>query len=932
MAKKKPNPKVINAAFVMISILTLGVCLSYTIASIYLGPFPGIEFTTDWTISRILECQKGDAYCEADRNTLRVGDQITAIGNLSFKEHLADKNIIPFFGYRPGDIARISIIRAGEMLSVDWRMPIPLLSTILTTWAQTFIYIPFWLAGTIVLFLIQPHDRRWRLLILFNYITALYLAIGMALDVVPYTNLVVHSLTWLFVPVFLHLHLIVPGVPEKREYRNGLTVLYTAGILLSLLEILRILPDRAYFLGLMVAVLGSLGLLAYRLFTTLSMSDRLALRLMFVGIGMALSPGLILWVVPATMATVPQSTALVFSDLAIPLLPFFYLYAIYKRYLGGIEFRANRVLSLYSFILLYSLAIVLIFSFASQSLHLAGQSLIFSLAVTLIFVLAASPLRTRFQHWFDRMAYGARHDPQEIVRDFAMQLPAAADPDSLIRLITTDMEPSLMIRESALYVKTERGNELFYADGVPAADATVESAALESLNSDAGRYLPQGLAASGKFAWVRLAVLLETAGKPVGIWLFGRRDPDDFYPQADILLLQTLGHQVAPMLENIHLYEETRRQLERLQSLRDIDTTISSSLDLHFTLDVLLDQVTRRMYVSAADVLLLNPKTTILTLVASRGFRSDAMQQMRQRLGEGYAGQAAHERRLIFIQNLKEESGGFLRSSALSTEQFVSYCAAPLISKGQVKGVLEVFFRTSLPADADWFDFLESLTVQAAIAIDNASLYNDLERTNAELVIAYDSTIEGWSRALDLRDEGEAGHTRRVAEWAERLARAMGIYDENELSHLRRGAMLHDLGKMGIPDSILLKTDKLNESEWTVMRRHPLVAYDILSSISYLKNALDIPHYHHERWDGTGYPRGLKGDQIPLAARIFAVVDVWDALTSDRPFRRAWTRERALQYIREESGKHFDPSVVAEFLRMVRGSEPADNGTSPSQE
>jgi HD-GYP domain-containing protein (c-di-GMP phosphodiesterase class II) len=206
--------------------------------------------------------------------------------------------------------------------------------------------------------------------------------------------------------------------------------------------------------------------------------------------------------------------------------------------------------------------------------------------------------------------------------------------------------------------------------------------------------------------------------------------------------------------------------------------------------------------------------------------------------------------------------------------------------------------------------------VQAAIAIDNASLFDELQHSNAELNLAYDTTIEGWSRALDLRDEGTEGHTERVTEMTERLARAVGM-EESQLVHVRRGALLHDMGKMGIPDSILLKRDALSREEWDVMRRHPLYAYEMLSPIIYLRYSLDIPYCHHEKWDGTGYPRGLRGEQIPLAARIFALVDVWDATTSDRPYRQAWTKDQAREYVLTQSGKHFDPQIVQTFLSIV---------------
>jgi PAS domain S-box-containing protein len=191
-----------------------------------------------------------------------------------------------------------------------------------------------------------------------------------------------------------------------------------------------------------------------------------------------------------------------------------------------------------------------------------------------------------------------------------------------------------------------------------------------------------------------------------------------------------------------------------------------------------------------------------------------------------------------------------------------------------------------------------------------------IQTLNAELLIAYDETLEGWARALDLRDKNTEDHSVRVIDLTMDLARALGI-SERDMIHVRRGALLHDIGKMGVPDAILLKPGPLTEEEWRVMRMHPVFAYDLLSNIPFLRPAMEIPYYHHEKWDGSGYPRGLSEEQIPMAARIFSIVDVWDALSSDRPYRARWTKSRILEYIREEAGTRFDPEIVKLFLKMV---------------
>ena len=362
--------------------------------------------------------------------------------------------------------------------------------------------------------------------------------------------------------------------------------------------------------------------------------------------------------------------------------------------------------------------------------------------------------------------------------------------------------------------------------------------------------------------------------------------------------------------------EKNQQQLHRLSALRDIDLVINSNFDLQVTLNILLGHVTAQLGVDAAAVLHFRQSLNELEFAAGRGFHTANITRLRLKLGEGYPGRAALERRTIAISNLEKSQEPF-DTKFIEGEGFVTFFAVPLIAKGKVKGVLEVFHRSPFKTDADWLNFLEALAGQAAIAIDNSELFGNLQQSNLELQLAYDKTIEGWSRALDLRDKETEGHTQRVTKAALRLAEAMGL-GKDELIQVRRGALLHDIGKMGVPDHILLKPGDLTEEELAAMRKHPQFAFDLFSSIDFLRPALDIPYGHHEKWDGTGYPRGLKGEQIPLTARIFAVVDVYDAVTSDRPYRVAWTKEKALEYIQSQAGKYFDPNVAQKFIEMIK--------------
>jgi putative nucleotidyltransferase with HDIG domain len=405
----------------------------------------------------------------------------------------------------------------------------------------------------------------------------------------------------------------------------------------------------------------------------------------------------------------------------------------------------------------------------------------------------------------------------------------------------------------------------------------------------------------------------EIIGSLTAITLGERRN----FSEDELLLLQGLADQAALAINNTRLFKDAHRRLEHLQALRAIDMAIASNHDLREMLPVLLKQITGQLAVDAAVILLMDESRQQLEYGASRGFQTPTLRYTRLRVGEGIAGRAAQQTKIVHIHDLQIDPQTLVSAPSLAQEGFVSYYAAPLIAQGRVRGVLEIFHRASLDPDAEWLGFLEALAGQAAIAIESTTLFEDLQRTNEELSQAYDSTIEGWSHALDLRDKETEGHTLRVTRLTLELAGAFGFSDA-ELVHVRRGALLHDIGKMGVPDRILLKTGELTAEEREVMQKHPGFAHDMLLPISYLRPALDIPYCHHEKWDGTGYPRGLKGEEIPLTARIFAVIDVWDALTSDRPYRAAWSPGKTLAHIQEGSGTHFDPHVVEVFMDLIK--------------
>jgi len=390
-----------------------------------------------------------------------------------------------------------------------------------------------------------------------------------------------------------------------------------------------------------------------------------------------------------------------------------------------------------------------------------------------------------------------------------------------------------------------------------------------------------------------------------------------FFTEEKIAEIQTFTHLAAAALENARLYEESLSRLRKITALRNIDMAITGSLDLRVVTKVALEEIINQLKVDAAAILTLDPYTQTLEYIDVKGFYTTEIKKVRIPMDKGISGKVAQERKIIHIPDISHvEEKIFLQRDLLKNEGIVAYYGAPLIAKGKVLGVLEIFHREPRKGDSEWIDYLETLAGQVALAIENAHLIDDVMHKHTELVNAYNQTIEGWGSALALKEEETAEHSQRVTEMTLRIARAMGMNDE-DLYHARLGALLHDIGKIGVPDSILLKRDKLTDEEWEIMKKHPEYAFQMLSPIAYLRKAMEIPYCHHEKWDGTGYPRGLKGKQIPLSARIFAVVDVWDALSSDRPYRKAWPRDKVIEYIRSQSGTHFDPEVVEVFMKIL---------------
>ncbi|HKG52924.1 MAG TPA: HD domain-containing phosphohydrolase [Anaerolineales bacterium] len=371
--------------------------------------------------------------------------------------------------------------------------------------------------------------------------------------------------------------------------------------------------------------------------------------------------------------------------------------------------------------------------------------------------------------------------------------------------------------------------------------------------------------------------------------------------QSLLLLEQSVGDQM-------------KLKQSQLRALMSVGQAINSSLGLRRVLEEVMDSLISLMHAERGFLMLRESNGEFAVQIA-RGIAHINLDEEAFKVSKTVVRKVVDSGAPVLTTNAQADPR-FDAQMSVAAYQLRSILCVPLKLKDDLIGVLYVDNR----AHAGIFkendlELISGFADQAAVAIDSARLFEDLQESHRELEKAYQATLEGWVRALDLRDKETEGHTQRVTILTERLARSMGV-EGDALVNIRRGALLHDIGKMAIPDGILLKPSQLTDDERILIQKHPVYAYEMLSPIAFLVPAIDIPYCHHEKWDGSGYPRGLRGKDIPFAARIFPVVDVWDALTSNRPYRRALPQYEVRQRIKNDSGKHFDPVVVDAFMEM----------------
>ena len=534
----------------------------------------------------------------------------------------------------------------------------------------------------------------------------------------------------------------------------------------------------------------------------------------------------------------------------------------------------------------------------------------------------------------------------EAIARFASRLHAGSNLNALLQIICEQIAQAARAALVAVQLYDERMDALLTAavHGRPpeflAHVAPVPRSLYESLCRDMS-FTAVDLTAAADYpnaqlylecgARVLWCVEMRFEGRLVGVIELFIRGAEATASVGQLTLLTSFAGQAAQAITSARRLEDERTRADQLAALHKLGRALSETHELERIFELLYEGVCALLPdISAIAFSLFDDGRNEISCVfaVNDGERLDASEFPALPLmppGQGTQSMVIHTRQPLIVDSLQQlhqrsSNVRYVGSAGAITQ---STLFVPMLSKDKVVGVLQVQSYLPRRFDQAHADMLGLAGNVAAVAIENARLVSALQQSYAELRQAYDTTLEGWSRALDLRDEETEGHTRRVTDLTLRLARAAGL-SEDQIAHVRRGALLHDIGKMGIPDAILHKPGPLTEDEWRIMRLHPSYANELLIPIAFLQPALAIPYCHHERWDGTGYPRGLRGEEIPLAARLFAVVDIWDALLSDRPYRRAWPEERVREHIRGLAGTHLDPWAVELFMQLADAAGPAE--------
>lgn len=560
---------------VLICLIILLPCLYYP----YAGVHPNFGFalnTADWRVlTTSAPCPDTSTSC------LKSGDQVISIEGVRHSQFSHDRSLSVRGLFGPDGVARIELIRDGKLMTRDVKVraqrldPTQIFFTILAP-------LIFWLMGTIAVIFLRPRDERWLILVLFSYNTALWIAAGLAVQA-AFAAHVFHAVIWFFLPLSIHLHIILPSELFSRGFRRVLlTVLYLGAVVLMGLDALFLLQKIAYLSiwYTLAAIALSVGLLLLRLVLPVSAATKVAARIMIFGVTLGLVPFLVfhgvfvIWIKHLVQAGRDLNWFLPYmpgiAAVSVPILPMAYIYAIYKHHLGSLEFRADRLLGIYTFsVLIFVSYTMVFFGLSGRWKNISGDFLAAVFVVSLLYVAATPILRDRFQRWVDRHVFGIKHSADDVIGLVSERIPKAFDRDVLAGVLSEEILPALLIRQSALYLLEDGRQDTLYEQAMPPGEPAPSMEELLGMLEKAGRYLPPDDPAGTSRSWVRLVIPLAVQGRPLGVWLIGRRDPDDFFPAIDVQLLSTVANQIAPMVENVRLYEKAQAEIAQRKAAEE---------------------------------------------------------------------------------------------------------------------------------------------------------------------------------------------------------------------------------------------------------------------------------------------------------------------------------------------------------------------------
>lgn len=766
IVRAKPDPRPVNAEggnrfrvdlkLAAISAIVLLACLFYPVVYALWYIDPGFNMNTRWKVIDITLCELNPDLCNRVELEIQLDDQIISIGELSYEDYENNRNLAIFSNISPGESVLITLNRDGIQQSIDWAIPESTLSEQLERLiTPLLIYGPFWLAGTVILLFMQPHNVQWRLLVVFNYLTAFWLSVGVISGVpILYSSLLLHAVSWLLLPVFLHFHMVVPSPIKMRHLRGALISLYTIAIVMAVLELVQALPRFLYMFSIILAALGSIGLLAYRSYgRNIPAADRVASRLMLAGIVLAFGPGIIIWLMPVLLETrTPGEISTTVALLAVPMLPLFYTYAIYKRRLGIFEVRLNQLLSVYALFIVYLLILTIATQFGSGVHALSGQVYGFYLIVLMAIALAVLPIQHQFRRLVNKLAYGAEFDPNDLFSLYAGEISAAVDRESLVQLLANEITPPFGIRQSALLTYHDGEFHSFYERNTPLSQRLVIDEDFGELMSDSGVYRPldsvSGSTRSRWADWVRLALLLRRRSDTVGLWLFGRRDPDDFYSQTDINILVRLADQVAISIENMRLIETVQSELavrrrteeklkshaERLLLIHEIDRAV---LEVNSPKDIAqaaLASLKALIPFSRASVMIYQADRKNVELLAVSGRAEEDLGPSLQMPIGLFAMREDLERGVVWLMDdLSQLANESPIVEAFLAEGLSSVLSAPLTASGKLIGSLNLASVKPAGFSSIHKDIAREVANSLAVVLHTARLLEKVTHDSVEL-------------------------------------------------------------------------------------------------------------------------------------------------------------------------------------------------------